>query len=156
MNNVNLKSALIIITTLVTGIAIGFELSEISIKNRFEKIDSFKEPQGFVRTFEEIIMPDNDQKVKVGSILLKYHNKIDKVTKSGMNEISLKMDSMAVELKQILNEEQQARLNEEMQRMKRMPPPHKMDRNFPPGGERMPPPGNPVNRGPLPPPERER
>jgi hypothetical protein len=151
MNNVNIKSALIIITTLVIGVAIGFELSEISIRKRFDKMDSFKGPQGFVQSFEEIIMPDKDQKDKVSSILLKYHDKIDKITKSGMGEISLKMDSMAVELKQILNEEQKARLTEEMQRMKRMPPPPKMGGNHRPEGDRRPPPGNPDNRRPLPP-----
>ena len=155
MNNVNFKSALIIITTLLIGVAIGFELSEISVKKRFEKLDSFRGPQGFIQIFQDIIKPNDDQRNKVSSILLKYHDKIDKITQAGMNDVSLKLDSMAVELKQILNEEQKARLDEEMQRMKRMPVPPKMDRRPPPDGERIPPPGIHENdREPMPPNEQ--
>lgn len=157
MNNVNVKSALIIITTLIIGIAIGFELSEISIKKKLEKMDQFRGPLGFVQVFEDIINPDSSQKDKVGTILLRYHDKIDKVTKSGMIEVSAKLDSMAVELKQVLNSEQIARLNDEMQRMKRMPMPPKINGRPPMDGERMPPPRQgDEGRRPMPPPNEMR
>jgi hypothetical protein len=152
MNNVNVKSALIIVTTLIIGIAIGFELSEISIKKKFERMDSFKGPQGFTQIFEDIIKPDDSQKDKVNTILLKYHDKIDKVMQSNMSDIALRIDSMAVELNQILNTDQKTRLDEEMQRMKRMPMPPKMDGGPFPKGKRMPPPDmRGDDRGPMPP-----
>ncbi|MDR3626538.1 MAG: hypothetical protein P4L45_06880 [Ignavibacteriaceae bacterium] len=123
MTNGNIKSLLILVITLVIGIAIGFEISEISIKKHFEKMDSFRKPEGFIKIFDGIIKPDNIQKAGIDSILFAYHEKIEKITHSGMDSVSKMMDSMNVELKTKLNKEQAARLDEEMQRMKKNPPP---------------------------------
>jgi hypothetical protein len=123
MTNNKIKSLLILIITLVIGIAIGFEISEISIKKHFEKMDSFRKPEGFIKIFDGIIKPDNTQKAEVDSILYVYHERIEKITHSGMDSVSKMMDSMNVELKTKLNNEQAARLDEDLQRMKKNPPP---------------------------------
>jgi hypothetical protein len=117
------KSLLVLLITLVIGVAIGFEISEIMLKNRFEEMKSFREPKGFVNIFEDIIKPDNNQKPIVDSILVKYHKKMEAVTRSGMAQVSVMMDSMQVELKTAINEEQFHRLNNEMTRMKNRPTP---------------------------------
>jgi hypothetical protein len=127
----NVKSFLILIVTLLIGCAIGFEISEISIKKQFEEMDAFRKPQGFVRIFEGIIKPDKNQKAEVDSVLLKYHEKMENVRHTGMNEVSKMMDSMNVELKSRLNKDQIARLDSEMQRMKKNPIPP------PPGGKKQ-------------------
>jgi hypothetical protein len=150
-----LKPFLIILFTLIIGIAIGFEVSEIMIKIRFDEMRAFKEPKGFVKIFEEIIEPDNNQKPKTDSILLKYHVKMENVTKRGMSEVSEMFDSMKVELKSVLNPEQIKRLDEEMLRMKRQPPPPRDGSMHPPkDGRMMPPPKG--NRPPPPPPDGDR
>jgi hypothetical protein len=117
-----IKSFLILIITLLIGIAIGFEISEIDIKKHFEAMDSFKKPEGFIKIFEGIIKPDPNQKEVVDSILFKYYEKMERIRHSGMEEITNMMDSMNVELKKNLNNEQISRLSEEMQRMKKNPP----------------------------------
>ena len=66
---------LILTIALFVGIAIGFEISEISIKKRFEEIDSFRKTEGFIRIFEGIIKPDNAQEPVVDSELYKYYKK---------------------------------------------------------------------------------
>jgi hypothetical protein len=119
----SIKAFLILTITLVIGIAIGFEISEISIKKRFEEMDSFRKPEGFIRIFDGIIKPDNDQKPLVDSILYKYHEKIEIVRHSGMDEVSKMMDSMKAELGTKLTKAQSNCLDEEMQRMKKNPPP---------------------------------
>jgi hypothetical protein len=119
----NLKSTLIIAGALLTGIAIGFEISEISIKREFEKMDSFRETKGFVKIFNDIIKPSQRQKSLVDSILIFYHNKVDSVSVANMDMVSSIMDTMNVELGKVINDEQKRKLTGEMQRMKNHPPP---------------------------------
>ena len=120
----SIQAFLILTITLVIGIAIGFEISEISIKKHFEEMDSFRKPEGFIRIFEGIIKPDNIQRPVVDSILYKYHEKMEMVRYSGMDEVSKTMDSMRTELGTKLTKDQANRLDEEMQRMKKnLPPP---------------------------------
>jgi hypothetical protein len=151
-----LKPFLILLFTLVIGIAIGFEISEILIKIRFEEMKVFKEPKSFVKIFEDILLPEPGQKPVIDSILVKYHIKMEAITKKGMAEVSVTMDSMKNELKTVVNEDQFKRLEEEMSRMKHMPPPR--ERAMPPNGNRMPPPRDrhhmdPHEERPMPPPE---
>jgi hypothetical protein len=119
----SIKAFLILTITLVIGIAIGFEISEISIKKHFEEMESFRKPEGFIRIFDGIIKPDNAQKPVVDSILYKYHEKIEIVRHSGMDDVSKMMDSMRTELGTKLTKDQANHLEEEMQRMKKNAPP---------------------------------
>jgi hypothetical protein len=121
--NIKLKFTIIILVTLIIGMAIGFEISEISIKSRFREIDRFRESRGFVGIFENIINPDLEQKPLVYSILLKYHKMIDSTSKAGITEVTKLMDSMITELKKSLKDDQVKRLEKEMERMKNGPPP---------------------------------
>jgi len=158
--NIKLKFSLIIIITLIIGAAIGFEISEITIKNRFDEMNNFKEPKGFVKIFEDVIQPEIGQQAAIESILFKYHNKIDSVSKLNMNFVSSIIDSMKAELNKNLKPEQIERLDREMTRMKNTPPPpgegmpHKQhDGNHPPDhGKDFPPPDN---NHMTPPPHRE-
>jgi hypothetical protein len=148
--NAKIKAALLFIIVLIIGMAIGFEISEISIRNKFHQMEQFRKPRGFVEMFDEIIRPSDIQKATVDSILIKYHQRIDQVTQSNMVVISNQIDSMKVELRKILQKDQIDRLDEEMSRMKHQPPLPPNDGRPPmPDGHR-PPPGD---NG-YPPPER--
>lgn len=122
--NIKLKFSLILLATLILGIAIGFEVSEISVKVRQEKINSFREANGFVGRFESIIMPDAEQKPVISSILLKYHKIIDSTSKVANTQVSNLIDSMIVQLKKNLKKDQIERFDNEIKRMKNGPPPH--------------------------------
>jgi hypothetical protein len=117
------KSSLIIIITLIIGIAIGFEISEINIRHKFERMDAFRRPDGFLKIFDGIIQPDSNQKPVVDSILTSYHKRIETITKTGMEQISNYIDSMNAALKPILNNSQRNNLDKEMLRMKKHEPP---------------------------------
>jgi hypothetical protein len=140
--NTRVKSSLILFVVLLIGVAIGFELSEIFVRNKFHRIDEFRDQHGFVRMFENIIKPDANQLPVIDSILIHYHNKLDNISKSGMQQVSLQMDSMIVDLNKILNQDQKSHLKNGMERMKRFPPP-------PPSGRR--PPGPDAGAPPPPP-----
>lgn len=121
--NIKLKFSLIFLLTLILGIAIGFEISEITVKMHQERINSFREANGFVGRFESIIQPDAAQKPVISSILLKYHQIIDSTSKAGMTQVSNLIDSMIVKLKKNLKDDQLERLDNEIARMKNGPPP---------------------------------
>lgn len=121
--NTNIKSSLIIIAVLLIGAAIGFELSEFSIRKKFDKMESFREPKGFSRIFTEIIKPTEQQKPVIDSILTKYHEKADSVANANMKLVSAIMDSMNVDLGKVINPDQKKALDEEMLRMKKNPHP---------------------------------
>ena len=145
--NTKVKSSLILFAVLVIGVAIGFELSEISVRHKFHRIEEFRERHGFVNMFEDIIKPDKYQLPIVDSILLNYHNQMDRIAKSGMHQVSTQMDSMITDLNKILNQDQKSHLKNEMERMKRFPPPpprpdrapQRPDSRIPPPPDNQPP-----------------
>lgn len=129
-----LQTTLILIVILILGIGIGFELSEILMRHRFNKMESFREPDGFLKKFDEIIQPDAAQKPVVDSIILKYHAKMESFSKVMFSSFSTVIDSMQSELKDKLTTEQLARLNEEVKRIKN--PPNRNMPHPPPPNER--------------------
>lgn len=120
-----MKSSLILFVTLLIGIAIGFEISEIMIKKRFDSFKDVREPKGFVDMFNEILKPGDNQKSEVDSILLKYHTKVDSVFKSGFEFVKINMDSMRNELSKVLDKEQMDRFDKEREKMEKRPRDHK-------------------------------
>lgn len=139
MLKANTKSFIIILVTLLLGIAIGFEINEILLKKKFEKFRDIRKPKGFIGMFEEIIQPDNEQKPKIESILMNFHKKTESIMSGARSEMNLELDSLRMELVPILNKEQLKRFDDEAGRMKKGIPPGK-DRPYRRGEE---PPGLP-------------
>jgi hypothetical protein len=159
------KSFIIILVTLVIGIAIGFEISEILIKKRFDEFRNVGAPRGFVDMFDNIIKPDNTQKPLIDSILLQFHKKTDNIMSASRVQMDKQLDSLKAELKPHLTKEQIERFDNEINRikkgprsqpMKNGPPPESMRKG--PRPDRMregPPPGfDDQNPPPLPPQDR--
>ncbi len=119
-----LQTTLILIVILVLGIGIGFESSEILMRRRFEKMESFRGQDGFLQKFDEVIQPDATQKPVVDSIIRKYHAQIERHAKTMFTYFNSMIDSMQTELKDKLTTDQVNRLNEEILRMKNPPPMH--------------------------------
>lgn len=113
------KSILIILVTLVIGIAIGFEISEIFAEKRFENFRRIREPKGFVRIFDEIIKPDKTQKPVIDSIVLKHHAQVDTLISLGRQQLQRQMDSLRIALKPHLTDEQMKNFDNHVERMKR-------------------------------------
>jgi hypothetical protein len=149
------KSLFIILITLIIGIAIGFEVSEILIKKRFEEVRSVRDPKGFVNMFENLIKPDEKQKPVVDSILLKHHERINEIMTANRQLMDKQIDSLRIVLKPYLTNEQVEHLNAEIMRMRRgprfrtggpqpdfrkMPPPPDDRKGPPPDPREFPPP----------------
>lgn len=131
------KSSLIIALTLLIGVVIGFEISEISVKRYMDVMRRPRQPERFLEMFEKVIKPDEKQKPVVDSILMRYHTKLDVLAQANMTQVRGVIDSMQAELKTKLNSEQVKRLDEEMLRMRRNGPQFRGRKDFPP----PPPPG---------------
>ena len=115
------KSIIIILVTLVIGIAIGFEISEIFAEKRFENFRRIREPKGFVSIFDEIIKPDKDQKPVIDSIVLQHHAQVDTLISLGRQQIQRQIDSLRAALKPHLTDEQMKRFDTHVERMKKGP-----------------------------------
>jgi hypothetical protein len=115
-----LKSTLIIVVTLLIGIAIGFQISEMTLKSQFRKMSEFRQPQGFLNFFEEVIKPGPEQKKIIEPIILKYHNITDSVARSSFKKFGSLLDSMQVELKPNLTGEQNKNLAKRLSEMRNM------------------------------------
>jgi len=104
------KSTIIIVVTLLIGIAIGFQISELTLKNQFKKMHELRSPDGFVSFFEEVIKPDEKQKKVIEPIILKYYSATDSVARKSFKTFGLLLDSLQVELKPNLTEQQNKEL----------------------------------------------
>lgn len=120
------KSSIILIVTLLIGIAIGYELNGMLFRYRFDAPKMMRRPEGFVNHFENIIKPDEAQKKKLRETILKYHTRIEDVSNKNMQRVGQLIDSMNTELRSQLTKEQAARLDGMIQNMKKFPPPDKM------------------------------
>jgi len=157
------KTFLIILITLIIGIAIGFEVSEILIRKRFDEFKNLRQPKGFVGIFENMIKPDENQKPILDSIILKFHKRINNTMAIVKMQMDKQIDSLSVELKPYLTKEQMDRFKNEMMRMKKSLPPDSMIKGPfsgpmkngpPPGFDRNgPPPGFDGKNLPPPPPQ---
>lgn len=125
------KSIIIILVTLLIGIAIGFEISEIMIKQRFNEFRRIREPKGFISIFDRIIKPDEKQKPIIDSIILKHHEHVSEIMSASRAQLDKQMDSLKISLKPYLTQVQMDRFNSEITKMKkgfqlfrrRVPPP---------------------------------
>lgn len=150
MIKTNTKTFIIILVTLIIGIAIGFEVSEILIKKRFDEFKNIRQPRGMVDIFGNIIKPDEKQKPVIDSIIFNFHKKVDKIMNAGRKQMDKQLDTLRLELKPYLNKDQIDRLNEEMNRMKKFVPNDTTKQGPPPGFDPNGPGQRPRGDGPPP------
>ncbi len=134
MIKTNTKTFIIILVTLIIGIAIGFEVSEILIKKRFDEFKNIRQPRGMVDIFGNIIKPDEKQKPIIDSLIFNFHKKADKIMNNSRKEIDKLLDTLGTELKPYLNKDQIKRFEDEMNRMKKFVPNDSTRKGPPPPG----------------------
>lgn len=133
MIKTNTKTLIIILVTLIIGSAIGFEVSEILIKKRFDEFRNIRQPRGMVDIFSNIIKPDEKQKPKIDSIIFSFHNRVDKIMNESRKKMDKQLDTLRLELKPYLNDDQMKRFDDEIKRIK-MNVPNDSTRKGPPEG----------------------
>lgn len=112
------KTILLFLLTLVIGIGIGYQISEIIVKKQQDRWKEYFQPDGFVKFYEEVIKPDEKQKQLIKPLLLKYHEKITSLAVGGFKQMDQLKDSLRIELKAYITNEQLKRFDEMMKEHK--------------------------------------
>jgi len=116
------KSILILLVTLILGIVIGFQINEILIKKRFEEMRAAGRPGSFIKLFENILQPNENQKVLLEPVFIKYQEKMDNIISKSRLQVEAQMDSLTNELKPILTQDQLDRFIAEIKNVRKGPP----------------------------------
>ena len=159
MIQIDVRAALILIVTLLLGVALGALGSAALVRHRNAEVRELRRPPGFVAHMEEIIQPrDAAQREQIRAALEATAQANDTIIRGANDRLRAALDSMRARLAPLLDNAQRARLDD-FARIKPDfgppgggrgprggPPP-----DGPPGDGRGPPPGRgPDGRGPRP------
>lgn len=114
-----LKTIGLFLITLLIGIGIGFQISEVLVNKKFETMQNYLKPDGFVKFYDDVIKPDSKQKEVIKPILLKYHEQISTTLIGGFGKVDSLKTSLREELKPLLTKEQLNRFDEMMKEHKK-------------------------------------
>ena len=136
--NLQVKPTLIIIGTLLIGMVLGALILGTLAEKRHERIRKMMGPGKFTERLLDVIQPENDeQRDNIIAVAESTTLKIDRMMRESRDEIRAMVDSMTVELRPFLSEDQNARLQKHIgdgwrrgERMKH----HGMPPGSPPGG----------------------
>lgn len=114
------KSYLILIVTFAMGIILGIVLSNTLMRNHYRgKVDRLRTPEGFIGMFERIIQPEETQRDTVDVILRNHFEKMKIQGETSFKKFQILEDSLYMALEPVLSEEQNQRLTEHRERMKK-------------------------------------
>ncbi|MBN2411463.1 hypothetical protein JXQ31_07205 [candidate division KSB1 bacterium] len=125
--NIHIKSALILLTTLLIGIIIGALGMNLFRNQRQVNFENFREQKAFMHLHEGILQPTSEaQRDSIHKILTQNLPKFRELGLKHRAEMSALIDSMQKQLAPILTKEQLERLNNRrsfIQRPRRGEPP---------------------------------
>jgi uncharacterized membrane-anchored protein YhcB (DUF1043 family) len=104
--NIKVKTALILIGTLVIGIVLGAMLNRAFMQMRIKGFLAMRTHKGFVERLEEIIQPSASQKKEVTAILDKYALQFDTLHEEFKGRMASHLDSFKTDLTPVLTPEQ--------------------------------------------------
>lgn len=124
--NIQMKTAAILIGTLLLGGVLGALLLGSIRGEREAAREEIGRPGGGARHIERIIQPrDGEQRRAVMQVLRKWRERHRAVLEETHRQLREGFDSMKAELEPILDEDQRERLEQEAERLRRHPPPHR-------------------------------
>lgn len=104
--NMKVKTALILIGTLVIGIVLGAMLNRALMHMRIKGFLAMRTHKGFVERMEEIIRPSDPQKKEVTAILDKYALQFDAMHEEFKGRMASLLDNFKTDLTPVLTPEQ--------------------------------------------------
>ena len=113
--NVKVKTALIIIITLIIGIALGAMLNRALLRHRIHKAFAVHKPDRLVYFMEEMIQPEPEQREQLRAILEKHSDKMEEMRQNFFTEMQAERESFLKDLETVLTPDQ-------MERLKKGPP----------------------------------
>lgn len=108
--NVKIKTALIIIITLIIGIFLGAMLNRALLRHRIQKTFFMHKPDGLVFFIEEMIQPEGDQRDQLRTIVEKHAGRMEEMRKKFFQEMQAERESFLKEIEPLLTPEQKERL----------------------------------------------
>jgi hypothetical protein len=155
MMQIDIKAAVMLLVTLLLGVALGAVGAGALSRQRVEQVRELRRPPGFVAHMDQVIAPkDSAQRAKVDPILAATAARNDTILQGANMQLHATLDSMRARLAPLLDADQRSRL----ENAARLAPPigpgggeGRGDRPPPPpgrGGRRGPPPDD--GRGPPP------
>jgi Spy/CpxP family protein refolding chaperone len=139
--DIKVKTALILVITLLIGIVFGAMLHRAIFQSRVKGFLAMQTPDGFARRFGRAIDTTPEQEEKVKKILDKYAGQFFEMNQSHMKEVSALFKSFHEELSRVLTPEQMGKIRD-----RRLFRPGRFPRD----------PGSPGWRPPFPGPEKRR
>lgn len=110
------KTIVVIIATLLIGIAIGALATGALREKRAKHIEAMLPGQRFLRVMERIIQPTPEQRATIEGILKKRSDQIGALNEEYQGEIRAVLDSLHSELDAVLTPEQKSRLEKRLAR----------------------------------------
>ncbi|MGQ9604127.1 MAG: hypothetical protein ACUVUU_07920 [bacterium] len=121
--NLQLKSALIIIVTMIIGILIGtFIVAPLAARRYLAMMETLRHRAGLAYGIERMILPDRSQKEYVKPVIRKYSERFEMLFQKHRKDVQALVDSLEAELNPLLTEEQKQRLERIRSRGWRHPP----------------------------------
>ena len=124
--DIKVKTALIIIMTLVIGIFIGALLNRVLLQHRIRKAFMMQTPGFITALYEGVIEPESEQGKLIREILKKHARRMSEIRKNFRKDLQSEFESLRKELDPLLTTEQKRRLRN------RLPRPWRRLRRFPP------------------------
>jgi hypothetical protein len=139
MIQMDVKAAIMLLVTLLLGVALGALGVGALSRQRVEEVRQLRRPPGFVAHMEEVIQPrDSAQRASIDPILAATAARNDSILHGTNEQLRAALDSMRARLAPLLDAAQRSRLDAEA----RLAPPVRGGGDGPggPEGRRGPPP----------------
>ncbi len=114
--NTQAKTSLILIGTLLIGIAIGALGSGLLREERARKFEFMRPGNRFLQYMKGVIRPTPEQSQQFEGILGKYSKQISNIHQQHQEEILALYDSLHTELRALLTDDQRARLEQSLEK----------------------------------------
>lgn len=112
--NTKSKTTLIILGTLMIGIAMGALVSGTWRQQREHRFERMMPHQRFLQVMERIIQPTDEQREAIDQILEKRSEQISAIQEEHESEVRAILDSLRSDLASVLTEEQRTRLEDRL------------------------------------------
>jgi len=114
------KSVLLLVVTLLLGIVLGGVLTGWWVQNRADRVRALRTPSGFVERVVERVEPTSAaQRDSVEVIARRAARQLERLRRSHRQQTMTVLDSMRVELRTVLSEEQINTLDRRLERRHR-------------------------------------
>ena len=128
--HIKTKSLIALIITLIIGIVIGSVGSGMYRSYLYRsKVTHMRSPQGFKERLEKVIQPEASQEAELQEKMNRHYQRVDSLGKTFRHEIDSLNLIFQNDLKDLLKDEQQQRLAEYFEKMKR--PDRRRDGRYP-------------------------